>query len=52
MKNMDPYIYTGQRVKSSIQSQGSKGIRQWPINRCTSPMMTLKIIPSVETVSG
>ena len=28
--------------------QGSKGIRHWPINRCTSPMMIHKITPSVD----
>ena len=28
--------------------QGSKGIRQWTINCCTSPMMTHKITPSVD----
>ena len=27
--------------------QGSKGIRQLPINWCTSPMMIHKIIPAV-----
>ena len=28
--------------------QGSKGIRQWPINWCTSPIMIQKIIPYVD----
>ena len=28
--------------------QGSKGIRQWPINWCTSPMIIHKITPSLE----
>ncbi len=28
-------------------NQGSKGIRQWPIYLCTSPMMIHKITPSV-----
>ena len=27
---------------------GSKGIRQWPVNWCTSPMMIHKTIPSVD----
>ena len=27
------------------QSQGSKGIRQWPINCCTSPMIIHKKYP-------
>ena len=31
-----------------VKSQGSKGIRQWPINRYTSPMMIPKITPSVD----
>ena len=33
--------------------QGSKGIRQRPINWCTSPMVIHKITPSVDcTISG
>ena len=28
--------------------QGSKGIRQWPLNLCTSPMIMDKITPSVD----
>ena len=28
--------------------QGSKGIRQRPINLCTSPMMIQKITPSID----
>ena len=32
--------------------QGSKGIRQWVINRCTSQIMLNKITPSVDTISG
>ena len=28
--------------------QGSKGIRQWPINWWTDPMMIHKIMPSVD----
>ena len=28
--------------------QGSKGIRQWPINHCTFPMMILKIVPFMD----
>ena len=31
-----------------IRIQRSKGIRQWPINCCTSPMMIEKITPSVD----
>ena len=29
-------------------NQGSKGIRQWPVNCCTSPIMKNKITPSVD----
>ena len=29
-------------------NQESKGIRQWPINLCTSPMMIHKITPSLD----
>ena len=32
----------------NLTRQGSKGIRQWPINLCTSPMMILKGNPSVD----
>ncbi len=35
-------------MKNVILDQGSKGIRQWPINWCTSPMIMHKIIPSVD----
>ena len=28
--------------------QGSKGVRQWTINLCTSPMMIYKITPCVD----
>ena len=31
------------------RNQGSTGIRQWPINLSTSPMMLLKIIFSVDS---
>ena len=33
-----------------LDSQGSKGIRQWPINCCTFPIMIHKITPSVEAL--
>ena len=31
----------------STNVQGSKGIRQWPLNLCASPMMIIKLV--VET---
>ena len=34
--------------KQSIKGQGSKGVRQWPINSYTSPMIIHKITPSVD----
>ena len=32
----------------SSRMQGSKGIRQWQLNGCTSPIMIHKITPSVD----
>ena len=34
-------------LKEIKDLKGSKGIRQWPINRCTFLMMIHKITPSV-----
>ena len=39
---------TGQVSKLLDKIQGCKGIRQFPINLCVSPMMTHKIDPSVD----
>ena len=33
--------------KFYIKLKGSKGKRQWPINRCTSPIIIHKITPAV-----
>ena len=33
-------------VEGSTFTQGPKGIRQWPINKCTSPKMMHKSTPS------
>ena len=38
----------GTEHSTNLKIQGSKGIRQWPINSCTSPMMIHKIIPYVD----
>ena len=39
----------GERNKTCLGiTQGSKGIRQWPINGCTFPVMIHKITPSVD----
>ena len=35
-------------MSASAGDQGSKGIRQWPINLCKSPMIMHKITPSVD----
>ena len=43
LRNKDDNIH-----KTKENMQGSKGIRQWPINLCTSPMMIQKINPSVD----
>ena len=34
------------------KSKESKGIRQWPINLCTSPMIIHKITPFIDLNSG
>ena len=34
--------------KAGQTKQGSNGIRQWPIKRCTFPMLIHKITPSVD----
>ena len=39
-------FFTAERIY--IYTQGSKGIMQWPINSCTSPMMIHKIASSVD----
>ena len=36
------------KMSGSKVIQGFKGIRQWPINLCTSPMMLHKINPSID----
>ena len=36
------------KAKKIVKSQWSKGIRQWPINQCTSPMMIHKIRLEIE----
>ena len=38
------------RLKQLVENfeHGSKGIRHWPINGYTSPMMVNKITPSVD----
>ena len=43
----DPWIGVLRYRLPCTKRQGSKGIRQWPINWCISPMMLHKIIPSV-----
>ena len=38
---------------NTLRIQESKGLRQWPINICTSPMMMHKIAPYVDVmISG
>ena len=41
-------VLPGKFLKLDLNYQGSKVIRQWPINRGTSPMMIQNIIPSVD----
>ena len=38
----------GTEHSTNLKIQGSKGIRQWPINSSTSAMMIHKIIPYVD----
>ena len=45
-----PYTYLQHKFNSNyaVFNQGSKGIRQWPINQYTSPKMIHKITISVD----
>ena len=40
--------YNYKKKSRSLSLQGPKGIRRWPINWCTSPMMIQKITPYVD----